>query len=1036
MNIAFSIVLLLLTSILVHSQESSETSRSLHSIVDPSNEIDDFEAHFELAKLFSHSSKNNEKAFKEYDFILRQNSNDPRIWLEVSRLYIQQKRFNEALEILEQLVEQGVLNFNFPSQTPQIEPTISHPTLVSVGEFISDDQTKLEIARLLSHDEERLDEAILIYLFLIDKSSNDPTLLLEISRIYIRQKKYYTALSYLYYAIEIDPNNSDLLVEAAHAELGLNHAYRSHHLLLRALTITENPEPILIDLASVYMLVGSFYKAEIIYENALMSKPESLDLTLKLAWVLVSAQRYEEAEGMYRCLLLNHINHPKVLEALVTLKILEMDFDAALDFVEDLLMCFPENPTYIQLKAEILFKKADYVDALHEFDRLSNHLKFSTLALIGMGRAYIKLGCRLESEECFQKAYDQNPSSIEAQFYQAGLEVSNEEYIQQIIDQTQSPEDLIKWANVYSENGMGGILEFYEKALIIDPEFFPSQNGLAEALSSHYKYDEALDIYLSILDSFPENSKIMIAVARVLSWGKDYENSMYWYDRVIDLNQSDPVPQREKARVAAWGKYFNKSMQYYRKLLNPPVDRLLLNALQEDGQGFCHTSSLSIPLTSLSDCVSNGSIYTGYEEFCDYIKNASLDCSDNEKGRIDEILCTYFPLYRIQKNIKLESDAKAYDWQTYYLHALPIYRKLADFNPGNTEGLYGYAQDYCNIGQCTISRSLYEHLLNLDPNSKLFTMALERNLMRTQPLVQGNYSYWAERGSGQFANSQISRQQFDEVVEFSPRCNQHMRFIQSEWLEYPFFKDQYYPAEGQKFEIDQIFNNYVQAFASVSYKNYFHQFPSRFSCLGTLWLNLFDYGKIGLGFEKKNEIYNYFTLKQGTQANIPWVTLRATSHSWNIETTYRHLSYNDHNDEDHINVLASYVFVEDPTVFKVIMNANYRNTTHLTKLIINSKGELVNIIHPYWTPKDYYSGSMTFEFRYNYAWFTYCEAPQRYVDIKLTGEDDTAHNPSFELILNWKHECMNHWGFEFTGLYHRSKLWNADGCWTQIYYRF
>jgi hypothetical protein len=132
----------------------------------------------------------------------------------------------------------------------------------------------------------------------------------------------------------------------------------------------------------------------------------------------------------------------------------------------------------------------------------------------------------------------------------------------------------------------------------------------------------------------------------------------------------------------------------------------------------------------------------------------------------------------------------------------------------------------------------------------------------------------------------------------------------------------------------------------------------------------------------------------------------------------------------------SYIFTEDPTVFKIIVDANYRNTAHLTELIISPSGKLVNIIHPYWTPKNYYSGSITLEFRYNYAWFTYCEAPQRYIDIKLTGEDDTAHNPSIQLAVNWKHEFMCHWGFEITGLYHRSRLWNADGIWTQVYYRF
>jgi hypothetical protein len=161
----------------------------------------------------------------------------------------------------------------------------------------------------------------------------------------------------------------------------------------------------------------------------------------------------------------------------------------------------------------------------------------------------------------------------------------------------------------------------------------------------------------------------------------------------------------------------------------------------------------------------------------------------------------------------------------------------------------------------------------MDPNNDLVKMALQRNLLRAHLLIQGNYNYWTERGAGQFANSQIARHQLDQVVEWSPKCHQHLRFIQTEWLEYPFFKQQYYPAEGQTIEADYVFNRYAKAFASATYKNYFHQFPSRYTCLGTLWLNLYDYVKCGIGFERRNEIYNYFTLKQGIQASVYWATL-------------------------------------------------------------------------------------------------------------------------------------------------------------------
>ncbi|MCE2982979.1 MAG: SpoIIE family protein phosphatase [Parachlamydia sp.] len=246
----------------------------------------------------------------------------------------------------------------------------------------------------------------------------------------------------------------------------------------------------------------------------------------------------------------------------------------------------------------------------------------------------------------------------------------------------------------------------------------------------------------------------------------------------------------------------------------------------------------------------------------------------------------------------------------------------------------------------------------------------------------------------------------------------------------------YYPAEGQTIEADHTFNPYVRGIASATRKNYFNRFPTRYTCLATLWFNLYDYLYAGIGFEKKNEIYNYFSLTQGIQSKITWATLRAISHAWVIESTYQHYDYNDQNTQEHMNLMASYILSEDPVTFKLIANANYRNAAHPTEIVTDPQGQLLTIIHPYWTPANYYAESLTLEFRYNYAWFTYCEAPQRYIDLKLTGENDTAHNPSFQLIFNWKHEWMRHLGFDVTVLYHRSKLWNADGIWTQVYYRF
>lgn len=1025
----------------LRSIDHLKNSRS-QTIVEKEDQISDFDARFEMAKIFSHHKESISEALILYAILKQQKPDDSKLLLEMSRAYISQEDFNQALQLLAVLLNEEFLipeiSYSQPNLSSQEKiqlPRQQEQSIVPLDDQITEDQARLELARIYSHYDNHLDEAIEQYLILLEKDPHNVDLILEISRIYIRQKKFCLALSLLYPAIDEHPCHADLLVEAAHAEHGLSHAKQSQALFLKALPLSKKPDSVLLDYANILVMVGSFYKAEEIYRNALKTK-DTVDAYLQLAWVLINSQRYEEAEGILRQLLLEHPNHPKVLEALAILKVLEKDFPSALETIDLLLSLYPNDPSYILLRANTLYKHECYIDALKDFEDLSQYPKYYSQALIGMGKTYLKLCQNDEAHLYFQKTYDHDPTLIEAQFYLAGSEIFNPEFILKIIEKTSKPEDLDKWAKLYAENGMAGITDLYEAALLIDPDYFPAQIGLAEALSINYRYDESIEIYLSILDVFPDNSKIMTAIARVYSWAKQYKCSFKWYDRLSELNPQDPLPRREKARAAYWGYFFDYSMQTYRELLNPSVDQLLLESLIEFNQQNCN-DILTNGVDLLSQAIANGSIYTGYEKVFDFFTEQNEQIDSCQRTQIEKILIQYFPKYRIQKSVSLERYGKELDWKNYYLHALPVYQELASFSPGNEEGLYSLAQDYCSLGLCGCSRRLYYHLLNISPNHNLVKMALERNLIKDHLLLQSNYLFWKERGSGQFSQSQIDRQQFDEVLEWSPSCNFHLRFIQNTWLEHPFFNNHYYPAEGQTIEVDRIFNGFVKGSAGATYKNYFNQFVSRYTCFSTLWFNVYDYFNLGIGFERKNEIYNYFSLKQGIQAKIYWLSVTSNlTHYWNMSATYRHLEYNDKNTLEHVEVTTSYVFSDDPDVFKIILRASYRNTAHLTRLIIDPSGDLVNVIHPYWTPRDYWANSITLEYRHNFAFFNYCEGPQRYLDIKLTGEEDTARNPSFEILCEWHYDFMYHWGFELKGMIHQSKLWNAEGAWATVYYRF
>jgi len=51
---------------------------------------------------------------------------------------------------------------------------------------------------------------------------------------------------------------------------------------------------------------------------------------------------------------------------------------------------------------------------------------------------------------------------------------------------------------------------------------------------------------------FPDNAKIILSLARVLSWSRRYDDAIRTYRELSALNPTDTVPRKEMARVATW----------------------------------------------------------------------------------------------------------------------------------------------------------------------------------------------------------------------------------------------------------------------------------------------------------------------------------------------------------------------------------------------------------------------------------------------------------------------------------------------------
>lgn len=862
-------------------------------------------------------------------------------------------------------------------------PQENEKSIVPINNQINEFDVRLALARIYSKEKETEEASLRQYLWLLSKKPDDIDIVIEASRLYLKGKNWKEGLNLLYFTLSKDPYNIKLLVAAAQAEAKIGHAEISRDLFLKALSL-KTDDKILIEFANSMMGWGDFYKAQQIFSEALIDKPDSLDLYLSIAWSLISQEQYEKGEEIYRKLLLTYPDDPKILEALISLKIQEKKFDEAFCIILTLLKTSPKNLSYLQLKAEILFLNKNYEEAILGFKELQNDSKYSLKAYIGMGKAYKKIDRYHEAAESFERAYQINPKSIEAKFYKDGIEVFCIAYLDDLLSFSDDIEDLKILADLYIQKGMArNALAVYEAILNRDSEYFAAKVGVAEMQGVLYRFCESFNNYQVLLNQFPENIKLMVAAARVVGWSKHYKQSIGYYNEILKVNPNDTTLYREKARTALWGKQFCLAMKTYNQLLIP---------LEKDvdppfADQHIKTDYLSDPL--------------------------------------------------IQHSIRLEKHAKTLVWNKRYIHSLNAYEDLLNLNPGNEEAIFDFGQSYCNLRLCDQSRDVYLHLLDIDPMNSLAQKVLDRSDVKLMKSIQTNLTYWREIGSGSFSQSQIARYRLDTVFE-QPIfcCNAHLRFMQQEYVENPFYNYKFYPAEGQAIEADYLINKYVSIFASATYKTYFHRFKSTITGYNRLLFNMNDYLQVVLECSRENEIYNYFSLKQAIQSFNSKINVSSNiNHYWTLTCDYQHYHYNDHNDQNYINLISEYQFTEEPHIFKVILQGNYRNTNHQSvSIIVNNK--LVDVIHPYWTPDKYFSGTATFEYRYDYRFFVFCGAAERYVDFKIIGGTDNTNNPSIEVVFEWKHEFDNLFGIEVKAMIHRSPLWNAEGMWATLSYRF
>ncbi|MEI8173097.1 MAG: tetratricopeptide repeat protein [Deltaproteobacteria bacterium] len=990
-------------------------------------------------------TQNLEKAAFIFDELGRNKSANADVFLELARAYSWSKQYDKAIaayqEAIRRMDKAGLEVYAELGDTylyvAQLSYAIENYRKALALNPLSD-MVEKKLALALSwagHDQEALSRLEKLYA----RFPDDREIVIELGRVFVRRQEPKRALLLLEaMQAKHHPKDVEFLLAVADIEAYLGHAKKCRDLYLKSLDLSKNDKKILLRYADQMMMWGDFHGAEKVYRNHLKAQPDDVEVMLRLALVLLSSERYEEAEGLYQRLLLNDQATDKVLLELAKLKISEKDFDAALSFVDRFLSGNQGGKSGHLVRADALYAAGKHKESLEAYQFLTTDPSYRLIGLSGMGKAYLKQELPEKATSSFEKVYQAEPENVEAQFHLAGHErVKDDDFVKEILRSAEGkPRKLETWARLYATKGLNDIaLKCYRAALSEDSQYFPARIGLAEMLAIDHQYDASVSLYRELAGEFPEVSKILIGQARVLGWSKRYQESIELYEKIHRINPVDPVVLREKARVAVWGKLIDEAMCSYGELLSPTVDGELVTglatlAMKVKDKDFIRSYK------RLREKVEKGSVYEGYEAFDQDFKSYSKSLSPKLRKKIQSKQVELLSTYRIQKAAYLEKQAKALVWNKRFTRAMGVYEELVQFNPGNEEAIFDYAQVECSLGLCDREAKTYKKLLHVDPLHGLAKQAHHRQEIRKNPSLELSHSYWKEEGRGDLAR--IKRNRSDLLLDIPVWCRYHLGIIGHHWIENPDFTGKSYDANGYTIQFKGVLSPHVKGEAAWTHKEYSDSsFKSKDSGFGHVWFNVRDDVVLGAGFDRTDELYNYFGLKQGLQADTAWVSFSSpVSRQLEISGALRYLDYNDSNSGQYHSLSAAYAFTDHPRIFKVILSGDYRDTRQENISKYDTSGNLTDITHPYWTPKNYIGGGITLEWYHDLSKFFFCGSELHFYDLRLSFGTDSSSNAAVRLEGEWHYEFYDHWSVGIKGTIHRSREWDADGLFGNIKYQF
>ena len=685
------------------------------------------------------------------------------------------------------------------------------------------------------------------------------------------------------------------------------------------------------------------------------------------------------------------------------------------------------------LKARLLARQGEFgraADIQHLLLTFAENRLRSVEIHLALGRLFLKAGKPDRAAPCFALAAEKSPKSIEARFYHMGPAKASRKFPDELIQtKGMSPMALVRWGRLFVENNRYREAAFcFKSALEKDPDCFPARLSLAETLAVDQKYNEAIREFEILENTWPGNWKVGVSHARALAWAGQYDRAMDRYEEMRKADPGDPVVTMEKARVAAWAKKMDTAARLYTFLCRPTVDERLALALEKsDSNGSFPDGKAAV------EKAGKKTGYGTYEQLLARLSNTAVP-SNVRSRNLKLILARLWGGYQIQKQAVLESRAKASLWNRRFPGALKTYTELLETRPGNQEALFDQARVQCVLGLRDCEAATYQSLLRLEPRHTMANNALERLKLSGRPLASGGFSFWDEKGRGDLSKME---RLLSETGIHLPLFDRHQISAKGlSWKEQPGNNGETISAIGHEIGYSLVLSPHITASAHWRRKYYSDDLGrTDTGSLRFTWRT--DSGGIlTAGFDRMDEIYNSYGLKQKIQSTVPGLTaLYPINHYWNLDGDLKFKQYSDHNQGVEAGMGLGRLVWDHPRQLKAEVTLRYRDTDEKS-IFHYENGILTDITHPYWTPEEHGTMAAGLKWRHDLSPEYVCGAKQHFYQVGASVGAETEGNTFFKIRGQWRYDMTDRISVDLNTLIHRSGQWDAFGVWAGAQYRF